>query len=76
MVLSQPGENMNFRKPRPTLWIKVNGDLTEGLLTSDLSLVPEDQRPTKPAPQKRGYKRLFCLERGYWVSLYTNLILE
>ena len=64
----------NFKVPHAVVWVKVNGDITTGLLTSNIALIPEDQRPTSRIPAQRGYKRLFCLVRQRWVSLYTKSI--
>lgn len=67
---------MNFSSPTPTVWVKVNGDITEGLLTSNLDHIPAEHHPKLPTIAKRGYKRLFCLQRQRWVALYTRLILS
>lgn len=66
---------MNFKKPKAVIWTKVNGDTTAGLLTNNLELVPEELRPTTATPTVRGYKRLYCLNRKGWVSLYTKSII-
>lgn len=66
---------VNFNKPKALIWTKVNGDVTAGLLTSNLEYVPEEARPTTAHPKIRGYKRLYCLTRKNWVSLYVSSIL-
>lgn len=67
--------NYSFKSPRGVIWQKVDGDQAEGLLTSNLDLVPEDQRPTTSPTTTKGLKRLFCLQRNRWVSIYTKNIL-
>jgi hypothetical protein len=59
-----------------TIWVKTNGDITSGVLTTNLALIPLDQRPTSSGPVKRGYKRAFCLSRNRWVAYYTRNILK
>ena len=59
-----------------TYWVKTNGDITSGVLTTDLSLIPVEQRPTTTGPEKRGYRRAYCLSRGRWVAYYTRNILK
>lgn len=66
----------NFNKPKAVIWKKVNGDVTAGMLTSNMSFVPEELQPKSAHPKIRGYRRLFCLNRHRWVSLYTKNILE
>ena len=66
---------VNFKNPKAVIWSKVNGDVTAGMLTSNLDFVPLNARPTTPVPAIRGYKRLWCLNRQRWVSLYSSSII-
>jgi hypothetical protein len=65
----------NFKSPKHTTWLKVNGDVTSGLLTNNLELVPQEVHPKSETVTKRGYRKLFCLQRNRWVALWTKNIL-
>ena len=66
---------ISFKVPKNVIWVKVDGEKTHGLLTDNLELVPKEVHPKVGAVKKRGYKRLFCLKRQSWISLYTASIL-
>jgi hypothetical protein len=66
---------MNFKSPKHVIWVKVDGDLTEGLLTNNLELIPQEVHPKSEPKPVRGYRKLYCLERNRWVALWTKNIL-
>ena len=55
----------SFKIPRATIWTKVDGSIACGMLTNNLDLVPVEVRPKSHPKLKKGYKRLFCLNRRH-----------